>query len=545
MFCGFIKKWGFMNFSKYSGFFGALASFLVAAPSYATTADLPTTGIKLSADADSWLASGEVKNIGDFNNDGYDDFMIGVAYNDEGGDYAGKVYLFYGSATRRTAMDIADADATFTGSEGRIAGSDISGGGDVNNDGCDDVLIGAGGIWMYSVTDGRAYLLYGKGTGCASTATYSGAYSLDSDSSAIFKGKTSGDYAGMSVAVAKDVNGDGYDDILIGGDGNDDGGSNAGVAYLIYGKSSQFSGSISLSRVDTRVAVSTGKFSMYLPAISGVILKGAATNNYVGISVGSAGDINKDGYGDILVGRMGSSAASSGVYLVKGSASLTSTDLSSADAFYEEEASGDKAFEVPDNWGDLDGDGCDDIVIGARGNDSGGTNAGRTYVFYGSGIKCVLAKNVSITETTILSGSGSGTGTRSSGSTKNLSTAGVIYTGEGDYYAAGEDLSFAGDINGNGKDELLIGSPRNDDDDPDHDETGKAYLIYGSASLASSSLSAADIIFTDDAWAHAGSGLSGGGDVDGDGTPDPLVLSAGSNVSGSTNYGAAYILYDL
>lgn len=493
-----------------------------------TTVDLPTSGIKIAADsADNRLISGRVKNIGDFNNDGFDDFMLAVYYNSEGGSYAGKVYLFYGSTTRKTAMNITDADATFTGSEGRIAGSDLSGNGDINKDGCSDVLIGGEGIYLTSsAIDGRVYLLYGRGTGCAATTAYSGNYSLDSSSDAIFTGKARGDYAGTGVAVSPDVNGDGYDDIVIGAYGNDDSYSNAGITYVIYGKSAQFSGTIGLNRVDTRVAASSSKFTIYLPKISGVLIKGAAANDYSGVTVSGAGDINKDGYGDILIAKTGGGSGPSKVYLIYGSASLTSMDLSKADKSYESENATDEAIDLPDNHGDLNNDGYDDIVIGAAENNSGGTAAGRVYVFYGAANKITITP-FEVMMTTLKN--------------RNLSSASVIFTGESSYSNAGDCLSFAGDVNADGYDDLLIGAPM----DQSESAPGRSYLIYGSGSLASIGLASADVKFTDDAWYHDGRSISGGGDYDGDGVPDPLIVVSGSDHSTSSSYGAAYIVYDF
>lgn len=494
-----------------------------------STVDLPTAAVTLSApDESNRLISGRAENIGDFNNDGYDDFMIAVYYNDEGASYAGKVYLHYGSATRLTDGDFTDADAAFLGSsEGRIAGSDLSGNGDINHDGCSDVLIGASGMAALSTSDinGRVYVLYGRGTGCASTAAYSGDYSLDSSADAIFTGKARGDYAGSGVAVARDVNGDGYDDILISANGNDDAFSNAGITYLIYGKSAQFSGTIDLKRVDTATTVTKGSgmfsYSMTIPGISGIMIKGEAQNDYSGTSVASAGDVNKDGYGDILISKTGASAGPSKVYLVRGSASLASMGLGAADVSYEAEVATDSAINLPDNYGDLNHDGYDDIVIGANKNASGGTDAGRVYVFYGASTKATKFGGIMLKN-------------------RNLSGANVIYTGESARFEAGECVSFAGDVNGDGYDDLLIGAPM----DSSEVIPGRSYLIYGGGTLASMGLAGADVIFTDDAWYHNGRSVAGGGDYDGDGVPDPLIIVSGSDHSTSSSYGAAYVVYD-
>jgi hypothetical protein len=124
---------------------------------------------------------------------------------------------------------------------------------------------------------------------------------------------------------------------------------------------------------------------------------------------------------------------------------------------------------------------------------------------------------------------------------RSLSGANVIYTGESAYYEAGESLSFAGDVNGDGYDDLLIGAPM----DNSEVTPGRSYLIYGSGTLASMGLAGADVIFTDDAWYHNGRSVAGGGDYDGDGVPDPLIIVSGSDHSTSSSYGAAYVVYDF
>ncbi|NVM34906.1 MAG: FG-GAP repeat protein [Candidatus Lokiarchaeota archaeon] len=175
------------------------------------------------------VAGNSVASAGDVNNDGYDDILIGAYKNDEGGDWAGKIYLFFGNEADFFSMntDLSDANASFIGEETcDFAGISVASAGDVNNDEYDDILIGACG---YEKGPGKVYFIFGN---------EAGSFSMDTDLSnanASFIGERTYDYAGISVACAGDVNNDGYDDILIGAYGNNEGGADAGQTYLVFG----------------------------------------------------------------------------------------------------------------------------------------------------------------------------------------------------------------------------------------------------------------------------------------------------------------------
>ncbi len=113
------------------------------------------------------------------------------------------------------------------------------------------------------------------------------AFAPDTDianSNASFLGELPGDYAGFSIASSGDVNGDGFDDILIGADENDESAYRAGQAYLIFGKESGWS-------MDSNLANAAGASFL-----------GERANHRAGFSVAFAGDVNGDGYDDILIG---------------------------------------------------------------------------------------------------------------------------------------------------------------------------------------------------------------------------------------------------
>ncbi|NQV26358.1 MAG: FG-GAP repeat protein, partial [Rhodopirellula sp.] len=259
-----------------------------------------------------------------------------------------------------------------------LSGSSVASAGDVNGDGFDDIIIGANGADTGPFgTTGKSYVVFGKSGGFSSAinlATLNGATGFRLD------GVGSSDESGISVSGAGDVNGDDFDDLIIGAHRAFSGSAQrAGESYVVFGKSGGFSSAINLGTLD---------------GTTGFRLDGIDTRDYSGYSVSNAGDVNGDGIGDVIIGAFqadaGGNSNAGKSYVVFGNSDgfASSVNLSTLDGTTGFRVDGidanDRSGVSVSSAGDVNRDGLDDLIIGAPGGDPGNTNeAGESYVVFG------------------------------------------------------------------------------------------------------------------------------------------------------------------
>jgi hypothetical protein len=308
---------------------------------------------------------GRIHGTGDINGDGLDDFLIGAPISIDASVEEGEVFLVFGRTSGWVdGMDLGATPQSFVGEDSDEWACEVGGGGDVDGDGYDDFIVGATGNHEAGTRAGKIYVILG-GPWLESLGSDE---SLNTYAAVRFLGENSLDDAGSSVSIVQDVDGDGYDDLLIGAYSNSENGANAGKTYLIRGQSSGWASSVSLSDADASFL-------------------GSAPFDYFGEPVESAGDVNSDGYGDFLLGAPQNEKGglwAGQVYLFLGRPLLwpVSTTVSEADASLVGEGQFDE-LHLTSGLGDLDGDGFGDVLVGTPYNGDAGHLAGKSYLILG------------------------------------------------------------------------------------------------------------------------------------------------------------------
>jgi hypothetical protein len=417
-----------------------------------------------------------VSGAGDVNNDGFDDVVVGAYLYDGDQVSEGAAFVYLGSSTGLQDMPAWSAEGNQTGSG---FGFSVASAGDVNGDGHDDVIIGAPYHDNGSVDEGRAYLYLGNAIGLESAPDW--AVEADQESA----------WLGWRVRPAGDVNGDGYDDVIVVAYQYDDGQTNEGKVFVYSGSESGLSASpaweFATDQAEARMAGAGTAGDVNNDGYDDVVVGSHAYDNgepnegrvwvfhgsrrglaeepslilesdmpyaYFGYSAYTAGDVNADGFDDVVIGAFG---YSNGVETAEGAAFVytgSSGGLASSAAWSFESNQADAWFGLSaQTAGDLNSDGYDDVVISSERCDLTRSDQGGAWVFLGS------ASGLSADVDWSASGSQPDEvfGWRSAG---------------------------AGDVNGDGFDDVIVGARRYDNGEVDE---GRALVYHGPLSPSTTS----------------------------------------------------------
>lgn len=460
-----------------------------------------------------------VANIGDYNGDGIDDMAI-ASKNGEGGEDAGVVYVVYGSESLSGTISLADADMTIRGFTEDAFGTSVARAGDIDGDGLDDFMVGAADDGVSHHNGGAVYFFF-------SSSAHSGEFDLESADFSIH-GTDEEQRVGSAVTSVGDIDGDGYDDVLIGAERYSRSGDDFSNSRDIYDRAS---GGVFTFTSNTIIgSVTSGQRALTLDDSDGYILGSALSggdglgSDFAQPHQGQLGDINGDGVEDVLVSALqyGSCAiytsdsystqsCDGAIFSFPVTSLLTYTDLdvsSPEHTFYGTDP-GDRAVKVASHQ-DLDGDGYDDLVIGAYLADhSTFGKDGEAYVIYGSP---ALASSL------------------------DLFYADGTLLGQSAGNFLGHSVAI-GDVDGDGYPEAIIGESGADAHDPSRD-IGYTFM-FSSGFTGSTSLSYRDYELYGPHTFSAFGESSAVGDFNGDGTDDVIIGIPANNSYGPGRGGAA------
>ncbi len=458
-------------------------------------------------DGDAYTRSGlSVSNAGDVNGDGFGDLIIGSSLASFSEYRSGSSYVVFGKATGFDAqMDLSslNGDNGFRldgAAKSEYSGYSVSGAGDVNGDGFDDVIV-SGLTDPQGNSSGAGYVVFGQATGFDAQMNLS---NLDGHNG--FRLDGDADTPNLSVSNAGDVNGDGFDDLIIGAIGTGPNGSNSGSSYVVFGKASGFDANLQLSTLN---------------GSNGFRLDGELKYGQSGSSVSSAGDVNGDGFDDVIIGapygNSDGSYATGASYVVFGKASgfdaqIELSSLNGSNGFrLNGEQSDDKSGASVSSAGDINGDGFADVIIGANWANPNGQYSGSSYVVFGkaNGFDAQL-------DLANLNGQN-----------------GFRLDGEKAFDHAGASVSGAGDVNGDGLDDLIVGAFGTN---VYNSSAGSSYVLFGkqsgfSAHVRLSSIDGQNGIRLDspNISDSFGQSVSGAGDINHDGFDDVIVGAQGAS----------------
>ena len=388
-----------------------------------------------------------VARAGDLDGDGLDDVLIGAPASDANGANSGQVSL-WSSRPGSVPQPMWKGESAFD-----RFGSAVTAG-DLNGDGLADVVVGAPGWSVPWREVGSVYI-------------YFGGASIDTVPDLVLEGRYESDEFGTAVAIAGDMNGDGHADLAVGSPGVDTLGVDRGRVFVYYGGPS-------------------------MDAQPDIVFTGLTPGIALGTTVAGGGDVNGDGYADLMAGAPFNSAAGAyagRVYVFFGGPRITAAP----DIVLSGENAGDLFGSSIALVGDIDGDGRSEIVVGAPYNDAGGEDAGRVYIYRGTTIR---------------------------------DTPTWTLTGDSPGDRFGTSVAGAGDVNADGSPDVIVGAPFASDDGS---YAGSAYVYFMSLGVDL----APDVRIRGTATGSGlGSSVATAGDRDGDGFADVVTGAPFSSASG-------------
>jgi hypothetical protein len=449
---------------------------------------------------------------GDVGGDGLGEVHLGAFGASPHGFGAGRSYLVFGSPIVRSPvfallLDGADGFAMNGIAEGDFAGISVASAGDLNDDGLEDVVVGAYAADPHGASSGQVYVVFGTRAPFPSVLELA---DLDGASGFTLNGVESPNRTGSRVTGGADVNGDGIDDLLIGAHNAQPAGLTSGAAYVVFGRRAGFPAVVELAD---------------LAGTDGFAVHGAVAGDLLGVGLALPGDLDGDGFGEVVIGASG--ATSNGIpsgtaYVIRGAAGfpplIDAGDVDGAFGFEIHGAGAGASLGVAAaRAGDVNGDGRPDLLLGADGAVAG---AGAAYVVYGRA--SAFAGSFSVTA---LDG-----------------TSGFALVGAAAGDATGAAVSGAGDFDGDGLADLVVGARAA------AGGSGRAYLVRGRRSFPAAveiaTLGAGDAIAFDAAQPGdaVGTSVGGGGDVNGDGRADVVIGAPNASPFGFFS-GAAYVVF--
>jgi hypothetical protein len=517
-----------------------------------TTADVQLESNQLNAHLGRSVAG-----AGDVNGDGYADVIVGANEYDAGESDEGAAFVYHGGAAGIVSGNPSTAAAQLESDDANgTLGWSVAGAGDVNADGYADVIVGAPGFDNGQGDEGVVLVFLGDSSGIAS----GGLGAAD----AMIESNQAGGNLGVSVAGAGDVNGDGYGDVIMGAPGYDSGsGIGEGAAFVLHG--------------------SLGGIASGSPAVADAQLEADQTVVNLGTSVAGAGDVNGDGYADVIVGApfYDTGPNEGAAFVFQGSAAgVASGGPATAEARLESDQATSRLGWSVAGAGDVNGDGFADVIVGAPFYDAGTNDEGVAFVFHGSATG-VGDRNPTTADAQLESDQGSaefGESVAGAGDVNGDGYADVIVgshlydavqidegaafvfhggaAGVGDRNPTtanaqlesdqgsaelGESVAGAGDVNGDGYADVIVGSHLYDAGESDE---GAAFVFLGSASgvLSGNPATAATQIEADQGTAWLGKSVAGAGDVNGDGFGD-VIVGASRFSAGESEEGAAFVYH--